>query len=52
MKYLSYQKREAAQASAVRAEQGGSGSHLGHPEVGGRSFSGEPLVLLKARFFL
>ncbi len=39
--WLCVQKREAAQAPALRAEQGGPRPHLGHSEVGSRLVPGQ-----------
>jgi hypothetical protein len=39
--WRSVQKREAAQAPAVRVEQGGPRPHLGHSEVGRRLVPGQ-----------
>ncbi len=43
------QKREAAQAPALRAEQGGPRPHLGHSEVGRRLVPGQ--LLTSSRIF-
>ncbi len=49
--WLYVQKREAAQAPALRAEQGGPRPHLGHSEVGRRLVPGQSRTVLKSEFF-